>query len=95
MPRSEIARRLLYTAWFRDRCASSDDQDVEWPACFVVIAATEAEAQSWGDHLAHSFGRRRGTEEFLRSDVEPACPNADGLPVVGVGYEASDGEIGW
>lgn len=91
---SDVAR-YLYTAWFRDRCASADDQDIEWPACFVVLAPTTAEAKAWGDHLAQSFSQRSGVEEFLHSNVEHAGSNADHLPVVSVGYEASDGEIGW
>lgn len=65
-------------------------------AClFCGAAPTEDEAKAWGDHLAQSFGQRSGVEEFLHSDVEPVGPNADGLPVVSVGYEASDEEIGW
>jgi hypothetical protein len=94
MQRSETAR-YLYTAWFRDTCALPEDQDFEWPACFVVVATTEASAQIWGDHLSHSFSRRRITEVFLTSKVEPAPDGGGGLPVVEAGHEVSDGEIGW
>ena len=94
MPRSE-AIRYLYTAWFRDTCALPGDQGCEWPACFVVVATTEASAQTWGDYLSHSFSHRRGTEEFLTSKVEPAPEGGEGLPVVEVGHDASDGDIGW
>ncbi len=94
MRRSDVAR-YLYTVWFRDRCASLNDEDAEWPACFVVPAPTTADAKAWGDHLAQSFSKRSGVEEFLHSNVEPAGSNADRLLAVSVGYEASDGEIGW
>jgi hypothetical protein len=93
MPRSDTAR-YLYTAWFRDTLALPDDEDVEWPACFLVVAENEANAQTWGDHLSTSFSRRRGTEEFLRSSVEPS-EDGGRLPVVKDGEDASDGEIGW
>jgi hypothetical protein len=93
MPHSELSR-FLYTAWFQDALARPGDEDFEWPACFLVAAASTDAAQRWGDHLSGSFSRRRESEKFLRSSVEIAPANTD-LPVVADGYEATDGEIGW
>lgn len=87
--------RYLYTAWFRDHCASPEDEDFEWPACLVVVSPTEAGAKTWGDHLAHSFSQRRGVVEFLGSAIEPAPDNCSDLVVVKDGCEVSDAEIGW
>ena len=91
-------KRYVYTAWFRDTRMPPDDQDYEWPACFLIEAATADEALSWGDRLARGFSERRVTEVYLSSHVEDES-EADGdlskLPVVRVGYEASDMEIGW
>jgi hypothetical protein len=90
--------RFLYTAWFRDLQAEPDEQDYEWPACFLVEAVTEAEALEWGDHLAKSFSDRKVTEKYLSSSVEPGdLTDAEvaALPLVPFGHEASDFEIGW
>lgn len=88
---------FLYVAWFRDVRMSPDDQDYEWPACFVIECSTGEEALAWGDRLAASFSRRRGYEHFLHSTIELAAAhdNLAALPVVPVGYDASDTEIGW
>lgn len=94
MPSSSSVR-YLYSAWFRDGLAHAEDEDFEWVACFVVQAKALSDAQRWGDHLSLSMSRRRGTETFLRSHVEPADRAAAMLPVVVEGYEATDTEIGW
>lgn len=88
---------FLYTVWFRDELAAADDQDREWPACFVVEARNASEAHAWGDHLARRFGSRRPSETFLHSEIEAqeAAGASSQLPVVAVGYEATDAEIGW
>ncbi|AYQ28767.1 hypothetical protein DT070_12460 [Polaromonas sp. SP1] len=87
--------RFLYTAWFQDALVEPDDEDFEWPACFLVTASSMEAAQHWGDHLSDSFSRRRESERFLRSSVEIATASTQDLPVVVDGYEATDGEIGW
>jgi hypothetical protein len=88
--------RYLYTVWFRDELAADDDQDQEWPACFVVDASSAQDAHSWGDHLARSFSAKRESEIFLRSELEERIESKqDTLPVIVVGHEASDVEIGW
>jgi len=91
-------RRYVYTAWFCDNRKSPDDQDFEWPACFIIEAATAEEALSWGDRLARGFSERRETEVYLKSNIEDesvASGDLSALPVVRVGQEASDREIGW
>jgi hypothetical protein len=88
--------RYLFTVWFRDELAADDDQDREWPACFVIDASSAQDALAWGNHLARSFSARRESESFLRSGVEERIePAQDTLPLVVAGHEAGDGEIGW
>ena len=95
MHNEEKLLRFLYTAWFRDEIANCEDQDHEWPACFIVEANTASDAQAWGDHLARAFGKRHETESFLRSSVENVPLKSVGLPFIKYGYEADDKEIGW
>ncbi|HUR81381.1 MAG TPA: hypothetical protein VM733_11480 [Thermoanaerobaculia bacterium] len=84
---------FLYTAWFRDLTAMPDDEDAEWPACFVIDAPRSIAALEWGDQLARDFSARRGTEVFQWSTVEAEADPS--LPVVKYGQAASDEEIGW
>ncbi len=84
----------LYTAWFRDPRLAADDQDYEWPACFVVEAESADAARAWGDVLAKRRALRRG-EVFLSSEAGVADASADSLPRVAHGVEVSDGHIGW
>jgi hypothetical protein len=93
-----MQKRFAYCAWFRDLTARDDDPDLEWPACFIVQAATSEDALKWGDHLSLNYSRRCGTELFLRSDVQDMS-HAEGdwttQPVIPAGYEAGDADIGW
>lgn len=93
-----MLKKFVYCAWFRNLALPTDEQDSEWPACFIIEASTAEEALGWGDHLSKVFSDRRGTEIYLRSEVEDmsaAKGDLSLLPVVSVGYEASDSEIGW
>jgi hypothetical protein len=74
------------------------DEDYERPACFIIEAPTAHDALRWGDHLSASFSLRNTYELFLRCQVEDASfaeGDLSSLPVVPVGYEATDAEIGW
>jgi hypothetical protein len=89
---------FVYTAWFRNPQFLPDEQDHEWPACFVIEAPDGAGAKAWGDHLAADYARRTD-QPFLSSSVEPLegeeGPATDALPHVPYGHEATDEEIGW
>jgi hypothetical protein len=87
--------QFLYTAWFLDRTAAPDDEDREWPACFIVDAPDENQALQWGDQLASDFSARRGTEQFLTSSIEAPSDGSGSLPIVPFGSMATDEEIGW
>jgi hypothetical protein len=82
-----------YVVWFRNPAFAPDDQDYEWPACFVIEAESQAAAHEWGDRLARSHAAR-ASETFLRSTVEFSKGDRR-LPIVRVGEEASDEKIGW
>lgn len=88
----------MYTAWFRNPRLPADDQDHEWPACFLVDALDGVRAQRWGDHLAVRWADRHG-ELFVGSKAEPVAQPVSNeiqrLPVVPDGHEATDQEIGW
>lgn len=90
--------RYVYTVWFRDVSAAVDDQDREWPACFVVEADQGESARQWGDHLARNYALSRGCD-FISSEAELTdrsdLPGIEKLPLVQYGAEASDDEIGW
>lgn len=90
--------KFVYTVWFRDPRLPTDDQDHEWPACFVVEAASVAEAATWGDRIASTYSVHSG-QQMLSSSVE-SFENTEllgkqELPVVPYGHEPSEDEIGW
>lgn len=90
--------KFVYTVWFRDPRLPADDQDQEWPACFIVEAATAPEASSWGDRIASAYSAQRG-QQMLSSSAEAFetadVPGKQALPVIQYGHAASDDEIGW
>ena len=83
-----------YVAWFRDPTQTPGDEDFEWCACFVVVAANGAEAQAWGDRLAKDYACRRG-HEFLRSYLDPDRWEPKSTARAIAGQSASDDQIGW
>lgn len=90
--------RCVYTVWFRDPALEETDPDVEWPACFLVEAATARLAQEWGDWLARRYAHG-SNQRVVRSSTEDhetcGLPGIDALPLVRDGEEATDEEIGW
>ncbi len=89
---------FIYCAWFRDAALPADDQDHEWPACFIIEASDGEVALRWGNHLAVAYARRSGTLSFFKGEVQDHCVSEgdlSGLPIIPEGYEPSDSEIGW
>lgn len=89
--------QFAYVAWFIDLNLPPDDQDYEWPACFIVEAVSADEALRWGNHLSMDYSKRT-FQPFLRSeamDLNVAEGDWSSEPVVPTGYEATDDEIGW
>ncbi len=90
--------RFAYSVWFRDTRLPPDDQDYEWPACYVVEATDAQAALNWGDHLARKHESENG-EVCLRSDVEAddVCdlPGIDALPVVRDGAPGGYRRVDW
>lgn len=85
----------LYTAWFQNQDREPIDQDYEWPACFLVSAESEAEARSWGNHLAIQYSSNNSSEVFLKSSAKLTKEDNIDLPKVRFGIEASEAYIGW
>jgi hypothetical protein len=84
-----------YVAWFRNPKLSVDDQDCEWPACFVLISETETSAESWGNQVSERYARRTGSI-FLKSYIDRAMyENTNELPKIDDGHFPKDSEIGW
>jgi len=89
---------FFYSVWFRNSTFTPDDQDFEWPACFIIEARSQVDALEWGDHLSRNYVADNSDEKFLRSDVEEISQwsdNLNELPRIKYGYEASNNEIGW
>lgn len=93
--------QFMYVAWFRTSRVPVDDQDAQWPACFVIRAATASGAQAWGDQLARGMCSRRPDETFLwsrvdaRDDPRYSEQNWAQTSEIVFGRWASDEEIGW
>ncbi len=90
--------QFIYTVWLRDRSLPPDDQDYEWPACFIVDAVSPSAAHEWGDHLAQQYANTRRLG-FVSSRTEAVgetdLMGVEKLPVVLHGQDAADKEIGW
>jgi hypothetical protein len=90
--------KYVYTVWFRDPSLPEDDQDHEWPACFVIDGDTESSARLWGDRLSLRYAGETGNE-MMHSNTESfdasELPGIDKLPIVPMGHDATDEEIGW
>lgn len=91
-----LSERFVYTVWFREPKLPPDDQDYEWPGCFIIESVDAASAQRWGDHLAERYARSNGQEK-LWSSIEPVegseLPGLDHLAIIPDGYEATDREL--
>jgi hypothetical protein len=92
--------KYVCSVWFLDAYAHSDDQDREWVACISIEAASEKDAQGWGDTLARDRAQRRRRDTFLRSSVESegrviSITDWSSLPRVRAGEAATDDIIGW
>jgi len=91
---------FLYTVWLRDNEAEpNEDQDYEWPACFIIEAASSSNARKWGDQLAISYCKRT-SNSFIESKIEDlklfeSNNNIVDAPRIKYGYEATDDELGW
>lgn len=84
-----------YVVWIRDHRLQPDDQDYEWPACFVVASDNEREALAWGDQLAWDYTRRHAEYEALRSYLNSDPWPRGVLPKVVAGELVPDEVIGW
>jgi hypothetical protein len=93
--------QFMYVAWFRTGGVPADDQDAEWPGCFVIRAPSASDAQAWGDQLARGMCSRKLDETFLwsrvdaRDDSRYSEQNWAQTPEIVFGRWASDEEIGW
>lgn len=88
---------FIYTAWFRDPLAQPSDEDYEWPACIVIRSEKMEDAQKWGDVIAQSRSQTLPPAIFLHSTIETierSDYTAD-LPIISVGENPTDEEIGW
>ena len=90
--------KYVYTVWLRELSLAEDDPDFEWPACFLIDAASERSALEWGDQLSERHAQSNN-QRVVRSTVEVlgtcALPGVGGLPLVREGEDATDDEIGW
>jgi hypothetical protein len=92
-------KKFQYVAWIIDHRLPARDKDAEWPVMFVVSAPTALIARAWGDRLARRRFPHLARLEFSWSLTVPVSesttPGLAQMPVVVVGEDASDAEIGW
>jgi hypothetical protein len=89
--------KFVYTVWLRNPSFPPDDQDYEWPACFVIDAENAAAAKSWGDHLAERYSKSSRQEVMTSSAESVESSDLSGieeLPIVMDGQDATDRHIG-
>ena len=88
--------RYLFTAWFQDSLLPPDDEDFEWPACFIIEAENQNDALLWGRELAEDYCRRRASETLLHCGIDLAEEDEIlTLPLVVFGQSVEDEHIGW
>ena len=63
--------KFWYTAWIRNNRLPNDDQDFEWPLCFIIEGQAEISAREWGDLVARKYAYDE-KEEFVSSTIVPA-----------------------
>lgn len=84
--------------WFRDSRLQPDDQDHQWPACFIIDALTAGDAASWGDQLSQDYVWRTGLQRLSSSAESAETADVAGLnqlPIIPFGHYATDAELGW
>jgi hypothetical protein len=90
---------FIYSVWFRDASASSEEQDRDRVACISIQATTARKAQDWGDALARARAERMPNDVFISSSVEPEHPTTNqdlsSVPRIMVGETPTDDASGW
>lgn len=89
-------QKLVYVAWFRDESLEKDDQDYEWPACFVINSENSKDAVKWGDILSKKYSNK-WNQKFIKSYIDEDAKESEfeKLPIVEYGEYATDEFIGW
>ncbi len=110
MPAAEKLSPYEYAVLWETERFPVGDEDREWVAVFIVLAASGPRAQAWGDYLAARRARSQADPLTIkRASVEPhvcstpfddsrshACMTyVETQPVVVDGEEAADEHIGW
>ena len=86
-------------ALLMDRELEPEDQDFEFPVCFVIEAESKAKALSWGNDVTLEHCLSNQSHELINTLVE--SPNnysahvLDELPRIKYGVVPSDEQVGW
>lgn len=77
--------QFVYVAWFRDSRFALEDQDAEWPACFVIQAPSAPDAKAWDIDsraaCAHASRRRRSCGRGSTRETTPFTRSNNGQRV--------------
>ena len=90
---------FIFTALLRDNDLQPEDEDFEFPACFIVEAGSKAKALSWGNDVTADHCLNNPAHELFSTAVE--SPNnypshvLEDLPKVKYGFMPSEEYIGW
>jgi hypothetical protein len=90
---------FIFTALLRDNDFQPEDQDFEFPVCFIIKAGSKAQALSWGNDVTSEHCLCNPAHELINTVVEatnsyPPHVLAK-LPKITYGSMPSEEHIGW
>lgn len=90
---------FIFTALLRDNDLQPEDQDFEFPACFIVEAESKAKALSWGNDITLEHCLSNPKHELINTVVESSknypAHVLEELPKIEFGFMPSENQIGW
>ena len=90
---------FVFTALLKDNDLQPEDQDFEFPACFIVEAESKAKALSWGNDVTLEHCLRNPAHKLIDTVVESSNNYAahvlEKLPKIKYGFMPSEEYLGW
>jgi len=90
---------FVFAALLKDNDLQPEDQDFEFPACFIIEAENKSKALSWGNDVTVEHCLSNPSHELINTVVE--SPNnypshvLEKLPRIKYGFMPSEEYIGW
>jgi len=90
---------FIFTALLRDKQLDPEDQDYEFPVCFIIEASNENKALSWGNDVTFEHCINNPEHELVNTVVESSgnypLHVLDTLPKIKFGFMPTGEYIGW